>query len=191
MVLQPCIVKKNFFILSVGWKINTADCLHLAAKKNGITNDLWINLGNNMMLDCLIIGDSIAVGVKEFKPKCVAFAQGGINSWQWNQKYIVGDRGALPGSEVAIISLGSNDHKGVKTREEITKARAAVQAKRVYWILPYSNLPASGVDIKHIQAVVQEVAASHGDIVLPITKISPDKLHPSRDGYKELAEQAK
>ena len=144
-----------------------------------------------MIVDCLIIGDSIAVGVKEFKPKCIAFAQGGINSWQWNQKYIVGDRGALPGSDVAIISLGSNDHKGVKTREEITKARAAVQAKRVYWILPYSNHPASGVDIKHIQAIVQEVAAVQGDIVLPITKISTDKLHPSRDGYKELAEQAK
>ena len=144
-----------------------------------------------MMLDCLIIGDSIAVGVKEFKPNCVAFARNGINSWQWNKTYVEGDKGSLPASDVAIISLGSNDHKGIKTREEIAKARLAAQAKRVYWILPHGNNPASGVDIKDIQAMVQEVAAGFGDIVLPITRVQADNIHPSWAGYKELAEKAK
>jgi len=143
------------------------------------------------MLDCLIIGDSIAVGTKQFRPDCVAFAKGGINSWQWNNMYVSGDKGALPASEVAIISLGSNDHKGVKTREEIAKARLAVQAKRVYWILPHGNNTASGVDIKNIQAMVNEVAQGFGDIVLPITRVQTDNIHPSWAGYKELAEKTK
>ena len=38
------------------------------------------------MIDCLIVGDSIAVGTHQFKPECVAYAKGGINSWQWNKQ---------------------------------------------------------------------------------------------------------
>ena len=37
------------------------------------------------MIDCMILGDSIAVGMHQFKPECVAYAKGGINSWQWNK----------------------------------------------------------------------------------------------------------
>ena len=135
------------------------------------------------MIDCLIIGDSIAVGTKQFRPDCVAFAKGGINSWQWRKQYIDGDQGALPKAEALIISLGSNDHKGVKTKEEIAKIRASVSAKRVYWILPAIK--------PEIQAIVREVAEGFGDTVLPITRLQPDGIHPSWAGYKELAEKSK
>jgi lysophospholipase L1-like esterase len=181
--LRPLIVKKNFFILSVGWKINTMNCQHLAAKKNGITSDLWINLGGSEMLDCLIIGDSIAVGTKQFRPDCVAFAKGGINSWQWNKMYVEGDKGALPLSNTVIISLGSNDHQGVKTRAELERMRGQVKASRVFWILPAIK--------PNIQEIVKQVADEHDDIVLPITRLQPDGIHPSWAGYKELAEQTK
>ena len=63
------------------------------------------------MIDCLIVGDSIAVGTHQFKPDCVAYAKGGINSWQWNRKF--GDKQL--GANTVIISLGSNDHEGVRT----------------------------------------------------------------------------
>ena len=135
------------------------------------------------MLDCLIIGDSIAVGTKQFRPDCVAFAKGGINSWQWRRQYLEGDQGNLPQAETLIISLGSNDHKGVKTREEIAAIRSRVTAKRVFWILPAIK--------PDIQAMVREVAAGFGDTVLPITRLQPDGIHPSWAGYKELAEKAK
>jgi lysophospholipase L1-like esterase len=135
------------------------------------------------MLDCLIIGDSIAVGTKQFRPDCVAFAKGGINSWQWRRQYLEGDQGNLPQAETLIISLGSNDHKGVKTREEIAAIRSRVTAKRVFWILPAIK--------PDIRAMVQEVAAGFGDTVLPITRLQPDGIHPSWAGYKELAEKAK
>lgn len=135
------------------------------------------------MIDCLIIGDSIAVGTKQFRPDCVAFAKGGINSWQWRKQYLEGDQGALPSAETLIISLGSNDHKGVNTKAEIAKIRAAVSAKRVYWILPAIK--------PEIQDIVREVALGFGDTVLPITRLQPDGVHPSWAGYKELAERAK
>ena len=135
------------------------------------------------MIDCLIIGDSIAVGTKQVRPDCVAFAKGGINSGQWRKQYLEGDHGALPLAETLIISLGSNDHKGVKTKEEIIRIRTAVSAKRVYWILPAIK--------PEVQSVVREVAAGFGDTVLPITRLQPDGIHPSRAGYKELGAQAK
>jgi hypothetical protein len=135
------------------------------------------------MIDCLIIGDSIAVGTKQFRPDCVAVAKGGINSWQWRRQYLDGDQGALPKAETLIISLGSNDHKGVHTREEIARIRSTVTAKRVYWILPAIK--------PEIQAIVQEVASGFGDTVLPITRLQPDGIHPSWAGYKEIAAATK
>jgi len=135
------------------------------------------------MIDCLIIGDSIAVGTKQFRPDCVAVAKGGINSWQWRKQYLDGDQGALPKAETLIISLGSNDHKGVRTREEIARIRSTVTAKRVYWILPAIK--------PEIQDIVREVAAGFGDTVLTITRLQPDGIHPSWAGYKEIAEKTK
>lgn len=143
------------------------------------------------LIDCLIIGDSIAVGTKQFRPDCVAFAKGGINSGQWRRQYLEGDKGSLPLAETLIISLGSNDHKGVNTRAEIAKIRTAVTGKRVYWILPHGNNTASGVDIKDIQSAVREVAEGFGDTVLPINRVQTDNIHPSWAGYKELGANAK
>jgi len=135
------------------------------------------------MIDCMIIGDSIAVGVKQFRPDCVAVARGGITSSQWRRQYLDGDQGALPLAETLIISLGSNDHKGVHTRAEISNIRSKVTAKRVYWIIPAVK--------PEIQDIVREVAEGFGDTVLPITRLQPDGIHPSWAGYKELGAQAK
>ena len=143
------------------------------------------------MIDCMILGDSIAVGTHQFRPDCVAYARGGINSWQWRKQYLDSDSGTLPAAKTAIISLGSNDHKGVKTRTELEKIRKAVSAERVFWILPHGNNPASGVDIEWIQTFVRVVAAEYGDTVLPITRVQTDNIHPSWAGYRELAKETK
>ena len=135
------------------------------------------------MLDCLILGDSIAVGTHEFKQMCYSYAKGGINSWQFNQKYVK-DRKNDFGSEVVIISLGSNDHEKIKTYSELNKLRERIKAQRVYWILPNpEKFPKQADDVKMI--------ASHfGDFVIETKRYQPDKIHPSWAGYKELANQA-
>lgn len=138
------------------------------------------------MLDCLIVGDSIAVGTKMFMPECQLQGKGGINTWQFNKMY--------PGSfyaDTVIISLGSNDHKGVKTYDELFEMRQRVGAANVFWVLPAGNLPAGGVPIQKIQGIVKEIAEANGDTVLPITRLQADGIHPSWAGYKDIAEKVK
>ena len=132
------------------------------------------------MLECLIVGDSIAVGTAAARPECVAYAKGGINSYQWLNKNI--DKMPLIAKTV-IISLGSNDHKYVKTESELQAIRELTKADRVYWILPAIK--------PDIQEIVRKVAAQHGDTVLPITRLQKDGVHPSWAGYKELGEQTR
>jgi len=131
------------------------------------------------MIDCLIMGDSIAVGTHQFKPECAVIAKGGINSYQWVNKNI--DKAPYQAKSV-IISLGSNDHKYVKTEEELRTIRQLTKADRVYWILPAIK--------PNIQEIVKKVAAEYGDVVLPINSLQPDKIHPSWAGYKEIAKEA-
>ena len=138
------------------------------------------------MLDCLIVGDSIAVGTKQFMPQCQLQGKGGINTWQFNRMY----KGSFY-ADTVIISLGSNDHKGVNTYDELFEMRQRVGAKNVFWVLPAGNLPAGGVPIDKIQSIVKKIAIYYGDTVLPITRLQADGIHPSWAGYKDIAEKAK
>ena len=131
------------------------------------------------MLDCLIVGDSIAVGTHMFKPECAVIAHGGWNTWQWNKKY---GRDELRAHNV-IISLGTNDHAGVRTEPELRAVRSNAQADRVYWILPAIK--------PNIQDIVRRVASDNGDVVIPITSLQPDKIHPSWAGYKNIVSEIK
>lgn len=140
------------------------------------------------MFECLIVGDSIAVGTKMVMPQCADYAKGGINSWQFNKMY--GTKDLTAG--VVIISLGSNDHKYVKTYDELFELRQRVNAKNVFWILPHGNLDApQNLPIAEIQKIVRHLAEYYGDVVLPINGISPDKIHPTWAGYKDIAERTK
>lgn len=132
------------------------------------------------MIDCLILGDSIAVGTHQFRPECVSYAKGGWNTWQWNRDYLKNDLTA----KTVIISLGSNDHKGIRTKSELQRIREKVgTTARVFWILPAIK--------PDIQDIVKQMALEYGDIVLPITRLQSDKVHPSWAGYKELAEKTR
>jgi lysophospholipase L1-like esterase len=132
------------------------------------------------MLECLILGDSIAVGTHQARPECVAYAKSGWNTHQWNRDYLKNDLSA----KTVIISLGSNDHKGVRTRAELQRIREKVGvAARVFWILPAIN--------PEVQAIVRGMAEEYGDTVLPITRLQKDGVHPSWAGYKQLAERTK
>jgi hypothetical protein len=140
------------------------------------------------MLDCLIVGDSIAVGVANVRTECVSYSKGGINSKQWVNQNI----GKTPlVAKSVIISLGSNDHKWVKTESELRTIRQLTKADRVYWVLPAGNLKASEVSIQYIQLTIKEIAQEYGDIVLPISNLQKDGIHPSWAGYKDLAEKTK
>ena len=138
------------------------------------------------MLECLIVGDSIAVGTHQFYQECKLVGKGGINTWQFNKMY----KGSFY-AETVIISLWSNDHKYIKTYDEMFEMRQRVGAKRVFWILPAGNLKASEVPIENIQNIVKELAEYYGDTVLPINGLQKDGIHPSWSGYKDIVERTK
>ena len=132
------------------------------------------------MLDCLILGDSIAVGTAQARPECVSLSKGGINSYDWLNKNV--SKSPYIAKHV-IISLGSNDHKGVKTESELNTIRQLTKADRVYWILPAIK--------PNIQEMVRRIAVENGDVILPIKDLSSDRVHPTANGYKQLAEASK
>lgn len=137
------------------------------------------------MIDCMIVGDSIAVGTAQARKECVSYSRGGWNSWQWNKDYLAKASGQPV--KTIIISLGANDHKGVKTEAELRKMREAVKGDRVFWIDP-------GQDRKPIphDAIVR-IAKEYGDTVLPRPKnhMSADGVHPTGRGYKILGDQTR
>ena len=137
------------------------------------------------MIDCIVLGDSIAVGTQLQRNECVPYAKNGVNSWQWNKLY--GDKDLT--ANTVIISLGTNDHKFVKTEKELLAMREKVNGKKVFWILPVGNSPESGVTLNDIQTIIKNIAIKYNDIVLPITRIQSDGIHPNWAGYKELAEK--
>ena len=149
----------------------------------GVIVTVQYTINEDKMLECLIIGDSIAVGTAMARPECVSLSKGGINSSQWNKQ----NAGNNITAKTVIISLGANDHKGVKTEAELRKMREAVKGDRVFWIDP-------GQDRKPIphDAIVR-IAKEYGDTILPRPKnhMSADGVHPTGRGYKVIAEQTR
>ena len=137
------------------------------------------------MVDCMVIGDSIAVGTAMYRPECISYSRGGWNSWQWNKDYL--SVASSKPVKTVIVSLGANDHAGVKTEQELRKMRSTIRADRVFWISP-------GAERKPVpQAAIEKIAQEYGDIVLPRPKdhMSTDGIHPTGRGYKILGEQTK
>jgi len=133
------------------------------------------------MFECIIAGDSIGVGIANVKKECVAYVQGGINSYQWLNKNI---KNTPMVANHVIISLGSNDHKYIKTEEELRTIRKLTKADRVYWIMPSDKFPKA-------QSAVWHVANENNDIILGTKRMQTDGVHPSWAGYKELGEKAR
>lgn len=132
------------------------------------------------MLDCLIIGDSISVGVSQIRKECTSISKSGINSTDWKRKHLA----TIPSSNNTIISLGSNDWDK-KTSSNLLEIRKKISGK-VYWILP------SPTRKPQERQAVLEIASEFHDIVIDRPKqMSPDGIHPTYNGYKELAEKTK
>ena len=131
------------------------------------------------MIECLILGDSIAQGISNIRKECTAYVKSGINSRNWNNRNIVKNLSA----NTVIISLGTNDPDTVNSFKELLLLRQLVYAKKVMWVMP---------PIKpSVQDIVKIIANSYGDVILEIPELSKDKIHPTADGYQQLAEKTK
>ena len=136
------------------------------------------------MFDCMIIGDSIGVGTHRAMPECVSYSKGGWNTWQWNRDYLQNDLTA----QTVIISLGTNDHKGVNTFKELLKMREKVSGSRVFWIMPPCNPKFCKPNVNE---VVETIAKQFGDTIIGTQQLQADGIHPSWAGYKEIAQKSR
>jgi hypothetical protein len=131
------------------------------------------------VLECLIVGDSIAQGIGKVRTECMTFAQSGINSHDWNNIYI---RKVKP-AQTTIISLGSNDYRLLNTQIELVALRHSVKSERVFWIVPANQ--------SQKQEIVRKIARSYGDTFITIPELSPDGVHPTARGYRMLGKLTK
>lgn len=127
------------------------------------------------MIDCLILGDSIAKGVSDIRTECVAYVESGINSKDWNDKFVK----KISPANTTIISLGSNDFKNLNTEIELVALRSFVNSEKVYWIIPAIK--------SDKQNIVKKIARLYGDTFIIIPELSQDKIHPTYNGYRQLA----
>ena len=136
------------------------------------------------MIECLILGDSLAVGVGQVRTECVTHAKSGINSYDYVNRHILNTSGDNRANTI-IISLGSNDLKNINTFEELDTLRQLVTADRVYWIVPAVK--------KDKQEAVWAVANKYRDHVINLRnhEISPDGVHPTNKGYKTIANETR
>lgn len=136
------------------------------------------------MLECLILGDSLAVGVGQIRTECVTHAVSGINSYDYFNRFVMYTKGDTH-AKTAIISLGSNDPANLDTYEELDNLRTQISAERVYWILP--NIKESK------RKAVWMVAKKYNDYIIDARdhKRSPDHVHPTYSGYKSIAKETK
>ena len=127
------------------------------------------------MLDCIILGDSIAVGLGQARPDCTVAAVSGITSERYVQTFT-----SMAHTRTAIISLGVNDGEGAATAANLSRLRGLISADLVYWLLTGGNPRA--------REAVQTVAARFGDRLIDAEPLTgADHVHPDRTGYARLA----
>ncbi len=123
------------------------------------------------MIDCLILGDSIAVGIGSVSPKCETIAKVGINS-----KNFVVSRKYIPSAKTTVISLGSNDGNA-NFSKYLNNLRKKISGK-VIWIISNNNAKARDITLT--------IARKHGDGVIYLSQFSSaDGVHPK--SYSSIA----
>jgi hypothetical protein len=131
------------------------------------------------MLECLILGDSIAVGVSQVKIECAVQAKVGISSDAFEKNF-----SSLKESKLVIISLGTNDTAATHTVFSLRKIRAPLKTERVVWLLPNK-------DVKPDQhALVLQVATEFNDQTINTNQVQLENdtlRHPTALGYKTLS----
>jgi hypothetical protein len=125
-------------------------------------------------LKCLVVGDSLGVGIGQYLPECETHATVGISAARLDDSF------SPPAAELTIISLGSNP--GPETQAHLLHLREEVQGPAI-WIIPADQN----------RAVVMSVSSDFHDSTLDARSVGagPGHIHPAASGYKELAARIK
>ena len=130
---------------------------------------------------CWVIGDSLAVGVGQYRPECATLAKAGVSSQAYLTTML--PAGGIAGDAI-VISLGVNDGDAPDTLANLRDLRARVRARTVSWLLPGLN--------GRVRRIILTIASAHGDhTVDTLPQVGRDHLHPSGAGYQRLAAETR
>lgn len=121
------------------------------------------------MIDCVAVGDSIAVGTGQAMG-CEIRAHVG-----WSSRKIVNLANGVR-SELCVISAGSNDPNNPKLLLNLKTIRGKIDCVKVIWIQPINKKAASAV----------RSARKNGDSIVTFLP-SKDNVHPKN--YSALAKK--
>lgn len=116
------------------------------------------------MLECLILGDSIAVGISQHMQECHVEAKVGISASEFGKKFKYDVE-----TKTVIISLGSNPQPK-HLRLSLEQIRSKVHAQNVIWVIPKKD------------DTPKEIAELHGDKYVTIDG-TVDGIHPTSYQY--------
>ena len=134
-------------------------------------------LRRTWLIFCLVLGDSIALGVGQTLPECRTEARVGVTSRQFVHHL----SSPLHANNV-VISLGVNDGNSPTTVPNLRRLRESVHSRTVFWLLPAHR--------EHTRAAIRTVAAQFGDRLIDCSpQTGPDGLHPTGIGYRTLGAQ--
>jgi lysophospholipase L1-like esterase len=148
-----------------------------------LLGSVLIILSNQVYAQCYILGDSIAQGVSKFSSECGSSTRVGLNTNDAKRYFT--SKGYLYFDKV-IISLGINDSgQATRTWKNLVAIRENMQANKIIWILPNMNYSEQNY-------LVKEIATKFGDSFLDVSPvIGKDKIHPTLNGYKVIANTLK
>lgn len=127
------------------------------------------------MIPCMILGDSLAVGVGQARPECTVAAEVGINSSRYLQVWHPPFH-----AKIVVISLGVNDSLDIETEHNLRRLRHGISADTVYWLLPGIHPTA--------RTAVHDIAREFRDKTIDVAPLTgADHIHPDRTGYAKLA----
>lgn len=129
------------------------------------------------MIDCLILGDSIATGISQFRPDCVVQAKVGISSEDYANALFT--QFSISAAKKTIISLGSND-AGIDSYGPMLAIRELIKGD-VVWVLSSNNVES--------RFAALTIAKKYGDDVIDTASysMSVDGVHPTTKGYTLIA----
>jgi hypothetical protein len=130
-----------------------------------------------LLIPCIMIGDSIAVGVGQARPECETVARVGISSSRYVSTLLPPGRTS---AGTAVISLGVNDGDTTDTLDNLREVRSRIDAATVVWLLPGLK--------EAVRDMIRTVAAENNDRTLDTRpQVGRDHLHPTGRGYETIA----
>lgn len=129
--------------------------------------------------DCLILGDSIAVGISSILAKdkslqCETIAKVGRPTSE-----VLSHAPLSIDAKTVVISTGSNDAQS--RPYQYSNLRNRIYGN-VTWLLPAKQQDA--------RAIISEIARNRGDRVIDLARLPlNDGIHPTRSGYQSVVQE--